>query len=77
MHPWIYYTLELSHDREREARIARLAREAAMGQPRRPSPVRRTTARALAALTRGSADVVRRLDECVADDLQHALGASE
>ncbi len=80
MHPWIYYALEVSGDRERDTRQDRLAREVRrheLTRPARPSRIRRSTAVALAALTRGSADVVRRLDDCVADDLQHALAPSE
>jgi hypothetical protein len=77
MHPWIYYTLEISRDRERQAASDRLARDLRPNRPERPSRFRRSTALALAALTRGSANVVRRLDECVADDLEHALAGTE
>jgi hypothetical protein len=80
LHPWIYYALEVSGDRERNARDHRLALEVRrheLTHAGRTSRIRRSTAVALAALTRGSADVVRRLDDCVADDLQHALAPSE
>ena len=44
---------------------------------RDPSHVRRAMALVLAALSRGSAAAVRRLDECVADDIGRALAPSE
>ena len=42
-----------------------------------PSPLRRPAARVLAALSRGSAAAVRRLDDCIADDLGRSLAPSE
>lgn len=52
-------------------------RRAALAQPARPSIVRTTTARAFAAVSRGSAAAVRRLDAGVAEDLQHGLAHAE
>ena len=74
MHCWSIYALELARDREREARQAHLVSEVMSG---RPSRLRRPAALALAALSRGSAFVVRRLDDCVADDLGRALAPTE
>jgi hypothetical protein len=42
---------------------------------RRPSVLRRSLARAFAALSLGSARAVRRLDTCLADDLVEGLTA--
>lgn len=83
MHPWTFYLLAVAQDREREtrqsqlARLARDARGAQIGGPDHTSRLRRRSALALAAMTRGTARAVRRLDDCVADDLQHALAPSE
>ena len=77
MHPWTLYALEIAHDRETEARRDRLAAQARAGQPARPSRIRRSAALGLAALSRGSAAAVRRLDDCVADDLGRALAPTE
>ena len=73
MHPWTLYALELSHDRQREADLDRLAAEARAGMAATPSRLRRPAALVLAALSRGSAAATRRLDECVADELGRAL----
>lgn len=74
---WTIYALEIAHDREREARQARLVAEARAARAPRPSRLRRPAALVLAALSRGSAVVVRRLDECVADDLGRSLAPTE
>jgi hypothetical protein len=71
-----FYTiiaLDIARERAREADRARLANLARAGRPARPSIVRTSTARAFAALSRGSASVVRHLDAGVAEDLQHGL----
>jgi hypothetical protein len=80
MHPWTFYALEVARDREREARNHRLAIDAQAGatsSTTRPSRLRRGTALVLAAVSRGSASAVRRLDDCVAEDLGRALAATE
>ena len=77
MHPWTMYALEVARDRERELQYEWLAAEARAGLPSTPSRVRRPVALVLAALSRGSAAAVRRLDECVADDLGRALAATD
>jgi hypothetical protein len=76
MHPWSIYALEVTRDRQRDARAERLlieARAAVTGT----SHFRRPMAVALAALSRGSAAAARRLDECVADDLGASLATSK
>lgn len=77
MHPWTMYALEVSRDRERELQYDWLAAEARAGMPSTPSRLRRPAALLLAAVSRGTAAAVRRLDECVADDLNRSLAAAE
>jgi hypothetical protein len=77
MHPWMIYALEIARDREREARKHELAAQARAGAQARPSRLRRPVAIAFAAFSRGSAVLVRRLDDCVADDLGRALAPTE
>jgi len=77
MHPWIFYALETARDRDREARQSWLVAEARAARPQRPSPLRRPAALVLAAFSRGSAVVVRRLDDCVADDLGRSLAPAK
>jgi hypothetical protein len=79
MHPWTFYALEVSRDRDREARQRRLLIEArAVGASSAgPSRPRRAAALVFAAVSRGSAAAVRRLDDCVADDLGRSLAPTE
>jgi hypothetical protein len=77
MHPWTLYALEVARDRERELQYDWLAAEARAAQPPKPSRLRRPVAIGLAALSRGTAAAVRRLDDCVADDLGRALAPAE
>jgi hypothetical protein len=77
MHPWMIYALEIARDREREARKHELATLAKAGATPHPSRLRRPAAVAFAAFSRGSAVLVRRLDDCVADDLGRALAPTE
>lgn len=77
MHPWTLYALEIAHDRAREASNDRLVAQLRAGEPARTSRIRRSAALGLAALSRGSAAAVRRLDECVAEDLGRALAPTE
>jgi hypothetical protein len=70
----IYLALDIANERAREAdrhRLAALARSAA---PARARSLRHGVAVAAAAVSRFSAGVVRRLDECVADDLAESFG---
>ena len=77
MHPWTLYALEVARDRERELQYDWLAAEARAGLTPKPSRLRRPVAIGLAALSRGTAAAVRRLDDCVADDLGRALAPAE
>ncbi len=69
--------LDIARERGIEADRHRRAILAHQGRPARPSFVRTSTARAFAALSRGSAAAVRRLDSGVAEDLQHGLAHAE
>ena len=62
----------IEYRQTREANEARHAAELAATNDR-PSYARRALARGLAAVSRGSAAAVRRLDDVVADDLGRAL----
>ena len=84
MHPFILYANEVTKDRERqlkhlavidEERFA-LRQSAALAEPR-SWHIRRSIARGLAATSRATATVVRRLDDCVADDLGRSLAPTE
>ena len=79
MNQYTFLALDLARERQMWANNERLVIEAqrARGQRERVSLVRRPLARALAALSIGSAAVVRRLDECVADDLGRTLAPTE
>jgi hypothetical protein len=72
-----FLALSLANERAAEAdRYRRLATAKALN-PASPSFVRRSLARAIAGLSRGSAGVVRRLDSCIADDLGRSLAPTE
>jgi hypothetical protein len=77
VHPWAIYANEITRERDRRLQQDRWLAEARFERGPRPSRTRRSMAIVLAALSRSSAAAVRRLDDCVADDLQHALAASE
>jgi hypothetical protein len=84
MHPLTLYALELARDREREINaehlLAEQRRTLAGSDPedgRRLTVVRHPVAVVLAAFSRGSAAAVRRLDDCVADDLGRALARTD
>lgn len=84
MHPWIIYANEINGDRERRMRQLAildeerhaLSRSSAVAE-HRSWHVRRSVARGLAATSRVTASVVRRLDACVADDLGRSLAPTE
>ena len=76
-HTYTFLALDIAAERSHEAARHRRAAVLAAGQPARPSLLRRGLARSLAAVSRGSAAVVRRLDACVADDLDRRLAPSE
>ncbi len=77
MHPWTLYALEVSRDRDREARNRHLLAAAPVDLTDHPSRLRRPMALILAALSRASAAGVRRLDDCVADELGRSLSLSK
>lgn len=77
MHPLTLYAFELARDREHDFDIDRLVAEARASRPSRPSRFRRPVAQVLAGLSRASAAGVRRLDDCVADDLGRSLAVTE
>jgi hypothetical protein len=72
-----FLALSLARERAAEADRYRLVALAAAGNPSSASLVRRWLARGLAALSRGSALAVRRLDDCIADDLGRSLAPAE
>ena len=79
MLPMTMYALALQEDRERDLASEHhwLLAEVRAARQAQPSRVRRAAALALAGLSRGSAAAVRRLDDCVADDLGRALAPTE
>lgn len=77
MHPYALIALDLARERTREADAHRLAAIAQSALPERPSWPRRGLAHGFALLSRGSAAVTRRLDECVADDLGRSLAPTD
>lgn len=76
-HYYTFLALDLARDRALDAARDRRALEAAAGLPYRPNLLVRGLANGLALVSRGSTAAVRRLDECVADDLNQALAASK
>jgi len=84
MHPFILYAQEVNGDRERRVRHLALLDEerralrltSPLPEPR-PVRIRHAVALGLAVTSRVMASGVRRLDECVADDLGRSLAPSE
>lgn len=72
-----FLALDIARERSREAERHWLAVAATGATPARRSRLRHLVAQLLAAVSRGSAVVVRRLDASVSDDLRHALAATE
>ncbi len=84
MHPLGIYALEVSRDRERQidadrllAEQRRLLDDDGPDDGRRLEALRHPAALVLAAFSRGSAAAVRRLDDCVADDLGRTFAQTE
>ena len=77
MYPYAIIALDLANERAREAAHDRLVAEARAERPVRNSLPRRALANGLALVSRGSAAAVRRLDECVADDLGRSVAPTE
>jgi hypothetical protein len=74
---YTFLALDLARERAAEAEAHQRADLARAGRVQQPSVVRRTLAHSLAAVSRGSAAVTRRLDDCIADDLARSLAPSE
>lgn len=72
-HYYTFLALDLARDRGLDAARDRRALEAAAGTPSRPNILVRGLANGLALVSRASTAAVRRLDDCVADDLHQAL----
>ena len=72
-----FLALSLANERAAEADAYRRLSRAKAEEEASPSFLRRSLARGLAAVSRGSASVVRRLDSCVADDLGRSLAPTE
>lgn len=72
-----FLALSLANERAAEADQYRRYATAKALAPSSPSFLRRSLARAMAAITRGSAGIVRRLDSCMADDLGRSLAPTE
>jgi hypothetical protein len=75
-----YYTflaLDIANERTRQADRDRLAKLARSGDRATDRSFRRGLAIAIASLSRGSAAVVRWLDDEVADDLAESVGPNE
>ena len=71
-----FLALELERERRAAAERNSLARRARHPDDARRSLLRRRLAIALAAVSRGSASAVRRLDSCLADELAGSLASS-
>ena len=69
--------LRIAEERAREADRYRWLSVDAAPETSSASLIRRSLARGVAGLSRGSAWVVRRLDSCVADDLGRSLTPTE
>jgi len=65
--------LDLAREREREARHDQLIELARADADTGRSGLRRGLASGLAVVSKSSAAAVRRLDDCIADDLTEAL----
>jgi hypothetical protein len=79
MNPYIFQAFEATRERELDRDLAhfRLMVEMRAAEEPGQSRVRRLAALGLAAVSRGSAAAVRRLDDCVADDLGRSLAPTE
>lgn len=79
MNAYLYslLALDIARERTREAEQHWLAEAVAGAASARRSRPRRLAAQLLAAVSRGSAAIVRRLDACVADDLGRTLAPAE
>ncbi len=74
---YAFLALDIARERTREAEQHWLEASLVGTSPTRASRLRRRTARLFASVSRGFASIVRRLDECVADDLGRTLAPAE
>ena len=79
MHPYIFQAFEATRERELDQDLEhfRMMVEIRALQDTRPSRIRRVAALGFAAVSRGAAGAVRRLDDCVAEDLGRSFAATE
>ena len=74
---YAFLALDIARQRTREAEQHWLAARRMGARPSRVSRLRRLAAHSFAAVSRAFASIVRRLDECVADDLGRTLAPAE
>lgn len=74
---YAFLALDIARQRTREAEQHWLEARMIAPRPSRASRLRRFAARSFAAGSRVLASIVRRLDECVADDLGRTLAPAE
>lgn len=74
---YAFLALDIARQRTQEAERRWLEASLAADAPQRSSRLRRFAAVALASVSRGTASIVRRLDDCVADDLGRTLAPAE
>jgi hypothetical protein len=79
MHPYIFQAFQATREREldRDLEHFRMMVEMRAFEEQRPSRLRRVAALGFAAVSLGAAGAVRRLDDCVADDLGRSLAATD
>ena len=74
---WAFIALDLARERTEEAMRERMVSVAIEHGPSASTRIRQSLARGLAGVSRGSAWIVRRLDDCIADDLGRTLAPTE
>ena len=74
---YTFLALDIARERTREAEQRWLEASFVANAPHRVSRPRRFAAGLLASVSRAFASIVRRLDECVADDLGRSLAPTE
>jgi len=74
---YAYLAMDIAQQRTREAEERLLEHSLRASDPERVSGLRRLAARAVAGVSLGSASIVRRLDDRVADDLGRTLAPAE
>lgn len=77
MYPYVIIALDLARERAETHIREEEHRRLVTSFSTQSSRFRRPTAQVLAAFSRGSAAIVRRLDDCVADDLGRTLAPTE